>query len=116
MSDLIDRQAAINSPVTMVSDGFDWIPAYHIKGLPSAQPQPRWIPVTERLPEEGRDVLITKESFKIRGYEQEVIKAKRSADPRSGKIEWWSEFGTLTNKAVFAWMPMPEPYKEEEKK
>ena len=71
-----------------------------------------WIPCSERLPEEGHDVLITKESFKIKGYEQEVIKAKRSVDPRSGKIEWWSpEFGTLADKAVLAWMPLPEPWK-----
>ena len=70
----------------------------------------KWIPVSERMPEEGHDVLITKEPFKIKGYEQEVIKAKRSVDPRSGKIEWWSEFGTLTDKAVLAWMPLPEPY------
>ena len=82
--------------------------------LPTIEPEQQWIPVSERLPEEGHDVLITKESFKIRGYEQEVIKAKRSADTRSGKIEWWSpEFGTLTNKAVLAWMPLPEPYREE---
>jgi len=40
MDDLISRQAALNSPVTMVSDGLDWIPAYHIKNLPSAQPEP----------------------------------------------------------------------------
>ena len=74
----------------------------------------KWIPVSERLPEEGHDVLITKESFKIKGYEQNVIKAKRSVDPRSGKIEWWSEFGALKDKAVLAWMPLPEPYKEGE--
>lgn len=80
-----------------------------------AQPKQRWIPVNERLPEEGHDVLITKEPFKIKGCEHEVIKAKRSVDPRSGKIEWWSpEFGALTNKAVLAWMPLPEPYQEEQ--
>lgn len=79
------------------------------------QPEPKWIPCSERLPEEGHDVLITKEPSKIKGYEQKVIKAKRSADPRSGKIEWWSpEFGTLTNKAVLAWMPLPEPYRGEQ--
>jgi hypothetical protein len=74
----------------------------------------KWIPVSERLPEEGHYVLITKESFKIKGYEQRVIIAKRSADPRSGKIEWWSpEFGALTDEAVLAWMPAPAPYKAE---
>ena len=39
MSDLISREAALNSPVTMVSEGLDWIPAYHIKNLPAAQPE-----------------------------------------------------------------------------
>ena len=84
----------------------------NVRYLPSAQ---QWIPCSERLPQEGQNVLITKESFKIKGYEQEVIKAKRSADPRSGEIEWWSpEFGTLTNKAVLAWMPLPEGYRGEQ--
>ena len=38
-NDLIDRQAAIDAPVKMVSEGLEWIPVYHIKGLPSAQPE-----------------------------------------------------------------------------
>ena len=84
-----------------------------VKNLPTIEPEPKWIPVSERLPEEGCDVLITKEPFKIKGYKQEVIKAKRSVDPRSGKIKWRSEFGTLPNKAVLAWMPLPEPYRGE---
>lgn len=86
--------------------------SWAIQAMKDAQ---QWTPVSERPPEEGHDVLITKESFKIKGYEQKVIKAKRSADPRSGKIEWWSpEFGTLTNKSVLAWMPLPKPWKGEE--
>ena len=80
-----------------------------------ADAAPKWIPVTpETLPEEGHDVLITKEPLKIKGYEHEVIRAKRSADPRSGKIEWWSpEFGALADKTVLAWMEKPEPWKGE---
>lgn len=120
--DVISRQAVIEA----LDKRFDSIPMEQtteilllrkdLRDIPSVQPKQRWIPCSERLPEEERYVLITKESFKINGYEQEVIKAKRSADPRSGKIEWWSpEFGTLKNKAVLAWMPMPEPYKEEKK-
>ena len=118
MGDLIERQAAIDCFWTkerFFRDALDAIK--DIRQLPPAQPEQRWIPCSERLPEEGHDVLITKKPFKIEGYEQEVIKAKRSSDPRSGKIEWWSpEFGTLTNKAVLAWRPLPEPYEEEKKK
>lgn len=39
MSDLIDRQAAIDAPVKMVSEGLDWIPVYHLKDLPSVEPE-----------------------------------------------------------------------------
>ena len=39
MDRLISLQAAIDAPVKMVSEGLDWIPVYHIKGLPSAQPE-----------------------------------------------------------------------------
>lgn len=120
MNDLISRQAAIDALRNAENHAFNGFYKGLVKAhkiiadLPPAQPEQRWIPCSERSPEEERYVLITKEPFKINGYEQEVIKAKRSADPRSGKIEWWSpEFGTLKNKAVLAWMPLPEPYKEE---
>ncbi|MBR6984646.1 MAG: hypothetical protein IKH75_14195 [Ruminococcus sp.] len=39
MDDLISRQAAINAPVRMVSEGIEWIPVYHVENLPSAQPE-----------------------------------------------------------------------------
>ena len=39
MDRLISLQAAIDAPVKMVSEGLDWIPVYHINGLPSAQPE-----------------------------------------------------------------------------
>lgn len=38
-NDLIRRQDAIDSPVKMVSEGLEWIPVYHIKELPSAEPK-----------------------------------------------------------------------------
>ena len=37
-TDTISRQAAIDAPVKMVSEGIEWIPVYHLKDLPSAQP------------------------------------------------------------------------------
>lgn len=103
---LATMQGLCTSKTALIQNSKIW---QQIKDLPSAQ---RWFPVSERLPEEEKDVLITKEPFKINGYEEKVIKAKRSADPRSGKIEWWSpEFGTLTDKSVLAWVPLPEPWK-----
>lgn len=39
MNDLIRRKDAIDSPVKMVSEGLEWIPVYHIKELPSAEPE-----------------------------------------------------------------------------
>ena len=50
MSDLIDRQAVIDAPVRMVSEGIEWIPVYHVEQLPPAQPKRmkgRWIDVTK---------------------------------------------------------------------
>ena len=104
MSDLISRKVAIDALAEHEkSKGHNYTffvdvvreCAEIIRDLPSAQ---QWTPVSEGPPEEEKDVLITKEPFKIKGYEQNVIIAERSADPRSGKIEWWSpEYGTLTN-------------------
>lgn len=39
MDRLISLQAAIDAPVKMVSEGIEWIPVYHLKSLPSAQPE-----------------------------------------------------------------------------
>ena len=36
--DCISRQAAIDAPVKMVSEGLDWVPVYHINGLPPVKP------------------------------------------------------------------------------
>ena len=122
---LIDRQAAIDilynfAGCIVDTPNGDYRKAYEasrykLETLPSAEPE-RWIPCSERPPEVGTTVFITKKPFKINGYEEEVVKAKRSVDPRSGEIKWWSpEFGTLTDKVVLAWMPMPEPYGGESK-
>ena len=79
--------------------------------IASAQPEQRWIPVTERLPENNRQVLVYAMSvhFALAKYDE-----TRQADG-SYKMEWvtfdaWKPFYTIKN--VIAWMPLPEPYKE----
>ena len=77
------------------------------------QPEQRWIPVTERLPEETY-VLISKKPTKLSGSKWCVTIAIRTADPRSGKIRWRDiGFGVIPNNSVLAWMPLPERYREE---
>ena len=83
------------------------------------QEQDRWIPVSERLPEdelpEDEYVLISKKPTKLSGSKWSVGIGIRMADPRSRKIQWRdSGFGVIQDDKVLAWRPRPEPYTEEE--
>jgi len=78
------------------------------------QEKDRWIPVSERLPEDEY-VLISKKPTKLSGSKWSVGIGIRMADPRSGKIQWRdSGFGVIQDDKVLAWRPLPEPYTEEE--
>lgn len=74
------------------------------------EPEPRWIPCSERLPEDGRQVLVYARSvhYALAKYDE-----MREADG-TYKKQWvtfdaWKPFYTI--KEVIAWMPLPEPYK-----
>ena len=65
---------------------------------------PKWIPVSERLPNIEQDVLATTTLFGTR----EVTFAWRINDG-----EWLIREGSseAANNDILAWMPLPEPYK-----
>ena len=85
-----------------------------IKALPSAEPEQRWIPVSEKLPEDEY-VLISKKPTKLSGSKFCVGIGIRIADPRSGKIQWRdSGFGVIQDDKVLAWRQLPTPYREGE--
>ena len=81
---------------------------HDIFDAPEVKPEPQWIPVTERLPEENETVLISDELG---------IRFGRITDKNYKIWEWLFEHGydfwDTVSWDVYAWMPMPEPYKGE---
>lgn len=78
--------------------------------LPYAQPEQRWIPCSERLPEESGQYLITVKYKPVDGYEDIY------AEHGEWNGEKWDMFcfghcGEVEN--IIAWMPLPEPYRKE---
>lgn len=101
MSDLIDREEALTALRDTLKSGgkskglrpvtFEMI--WAIKSLPSAEP--KWIPVTERLPEKEGLYLISHQNGKV------------FLDKWMG-YDGWDSFISVT-----AWMPLPECYRGE---
>ena len=116
-TDLISRQAAIDAVN-------EWLKLYVInrtmsnatsiqdilRQLPSAQPEQRWIPCSERLPEESGQYLITVRYKHVDGYEDVYAE---HGEWGNGKWDMFC-FGHCGEvESILAWMPLPEPYKGE---
>lgn len=111
-SDLIYRQAAIDAADAVWSVTGDKNVAKvwdQIKDLPSAQPEPQWIPCSERLPEQYGNYLIS-----IHGEDEPDIGTINPNDKRGWSLCDANGFHWASDKKliVTAWMPLPEPYKE----
>ena len=114
MSDLISRQEVLRLiRMAMPEEAGSGSLLYQsVSHMDSAQPEQRWIPVSEMLPEDEY-VLVSKIPTKISGDKWSVAIAIRTADQRSKKIQWRdSGFGVIQDDKVLAWKPLPEPYKE----
>lgn len=110
MSRLIDADELIEHVWRERVDSRERI-ANLVESMPTIQD--RWIPVKERLPEDEY-VLISKKPTKLSGSKWSVAIAIRTADPRSGKIQWRdSGFGVIQDDKVLAWRPLPEVFKGE---
>ena len=80
-----------------------------VENEPTIEPEPHWIPVTERLPEEDGQYLITVKYKHVEGYEDIYAEHGEWTD---GKWDMFC-FGHCGQvDGITAWMPLPEPYKE----
>lgn len=126
MADLIDRRTAIDAVLDRMNvekygrnakpEEIQWT----LEKMPSAQPEQRWIPCAARMPEEDNRM-----SAESRQYSDHVLMSVYNADDDEAFIDygytvdgnwqsdttdclvppWWE---------VIAWMPLPEPYKEDD--
>ena len=73
------------------------------------EPERKWIPVSERLPEDGCGVLVT-----VNGKHNNIIFVNALEIAEYRNTEGWIIEGYLDwlDPDVTAWMPLPEPYKE----
>lgn len=83
------------------NDGIDFAVS-RLSVLPAVQPEQRWIPCSERLPEHGGRYLISV----LDGINRRTTVA--SYLPR---CKAWTMTGRMAYWKVIAWKPLPEPYK-----
>ena len=82
--------------------------------------EPRWIPVDERLPEDGSVCLISLKSPFAEWVYHAVFLANGDPEYSEGKTgesgfyNYDSTYGYYKREGVIAWMPVPEPYREKE--
>jgi len=120
MDDLISRQAAIDAArkcrVIEVTPAYILIDKSEIMTelmcLPSARPEHQWIPCSERLPEKyiGQWLCCTSDGDVI------ILPYDTPGDGTKECVfyEWDGDEYFYQIFDVVAWMPLPEPYREEQ--
>lgn len=132
MDDLISRQEVLDSINYVMADyipflygEFDKIPLdikRAILKVPSVQPEQKWIPCNKKLPLEYETVLITGKMKYASDKEYEYFVDCAFVGSLHGTPDNFSPFDFETwndwyegqeEYYILAWMPFPEPYKEE---
>lgn len=116
MSDYISRQAAIKAVYDLPNCYNGYSDTYDksciiglLEELPSAQSEQRWIPCSERLPEEPYGCLVTV-------WDTEPMTCEEFENILPYFVGWdgeqWNDAeGLQCPFEVIAWMPLPEPWR-----
>lgn len=92
-------------PVAKHWDGHTEANVTRMLSLPDVVERPRWIPVEERLPRGGENVL----AYYHNPYNQFIVCATWD----SKRQEWIPDLESIDGYYITAWMPLPEPPKED---
>lgn len=121
MSDLIDRQAALDIyddyNVAVENGELESYRRYRkqMLELPSTQPEQRWIPCSERMPKE-KDAGILKKlgTNRLSDYVIATVEVKgerMTVIIRTHDGVWhWDKKYAFPDYKVVAWMPLPKPW------
>jgi hypothetical protein len=82
--------------------------------IKALEQEPKWIPISERLPESSGVYIVSR--WFSDGEESAILTDANYYDGcgewyNDNRINWGRE---LVTKKIVAWMPLPDPYKEEE--
>lgn len=127
MSDTISRQAAIDvlsfekEMLNRVLDDMDVVGAERekyswglglvesyiadMKDLPSTQPEPKWIPVTERLPKPNETVGRVLKHYLVQNIYGDMLVGIWDG------VNWQMSYSSEMIDDAVAWMPLPECYR-----
>ena len=78
-----------------------------VDAQPTIDAEPQWIPVSERLPEEKGEYLVTYHPCYWDDVKDEI---RVGIDTFRGRTTWAKK----KHQRVIAWMPLPKPYEVKE--
>ena len=126
VEEFMEQYKVVDTDGVYMSKGSELVPIFRMKQwfehLPSAQPEPKWIPVSERPPEEDGEYLVlyyiqskyksyvydvrlfTNDLYKIDEYDFYDKKGQK------GWVYYDREYGFCEDNSVIAWMSLPKPY------
>lgn len=102
------QQYKITDSERIYTNGAELVPIFRMQQWFEAHKQ-RWIPCSERLPENGQDVLCWYQYFRYGNYNR-LWQTYGIGFQYNGN--WGGEVSTGRDTKVLFWMPLPEPPEE----